>query len=65
LFIKGFVLPCDLALFGIGLFTGCQVSEALASQTLSLKLSHNKSAEFCIAENNRRGTRAIFLPTFQ
>jgi integrase/recombinase XerD len=37
LFVKGFVSPRDRALFGICLFTGCRVSEALALQTTDIK----------------------------
>ena len=37
LFTEGFVLPRDRALFGICLFTGCRVSEALALQTTDIK----------------------------
>ena len=32
LFTEGFLTPRDRALFGICLFTGCRVSEALSSQ---------------------------------
>ena len=37
LFVKGFVSSRDRALFGICLFTGCRVSEALALQTSDIK----------------------------
>ena len=37
LFAEGFVGECDRALFGICLFTGCRVSEALALQTSDIK----------------------------
>lgn len=37
LFAEGFVSPRDRALFGICLFTGCRVSEALALQTTDIK----------------------------
>ena len=37
LFTEGFVLPRDRALFGICLFTGYRVSEALALQTTDIK----------------------------
>ena len=37
LFTKGLVTPRDRALFGICLFTGCRVSEALALQTTDIK----------------------------
>ena len=37
LFTLGFVSPRDRALFGICLFTGCRVSEALALQTTDIK----------------------------
>ena len=37
LFAEGFVSPRDRALFGICLFTGCRVSEALALQTSDIK----------------------------
>ncbi|AFZ33617.1 integrase family protein (plasmid) [Gloeocapsa sp. PCC 7428] len=37
LFTQGFVSPRDRALFGICLFTGCRVSEALALQTSDIK----------------------------
>jgi integrase/recombinase XerD len=37
LFTLGFVSPRDRALFGICLFTGCRVSEALALQTSDIK----------------------------
>jgi integrase/recombinase XerD len=37
LFVKGFVSSRDRALFGICLFTGCRVSEALALQTTDIK----------------------------
>lgn len=37
LFTSGFVSSRDRALFGICLFTGCRVSEALALQTTDLK----------------------------
>jgi integrase/recombinase XerD len=37
LFSEGFLSPRDRALFGICLFTGCRVSEALALQTTDIK----------------------------
>ncbi len=37
LFTEGFRLPRDRALFGICLFTGCRVSEALALQTTDIR----------------------------
>ena len=37
LFTEGFTSPRDRALFGICLFTGCRVSEALALQTTDIK----------------------------
>ena len=37
LFTEGFVSPRERALFGICLFTGCRVSEALALQTTDIK----------------------------
>ncbi|PSB27949.1 tyrosine-type recombinase/integrase [Chlorogloea sp. CCALA 695] len=37
LFVKGFVSSRDRALFGICLYTGCRVSEALALQTSDIK----------------------------
>lgn len=37
LFTSGFRCPRDKALFGICLFTGCRVSEALALQTTDIK----------------------------
>ncbi|GAA6620516.1 tyrosine-type recombinase/integrase [Scytonema sp. NUACC26] len=37
LFTEGFTNPRDRALFGICLFTGCRVSEALALQTTDIK----------------------------
>ena len=37
LFAEGFNSPRDRALFGICLFTGCRVSEALALQTTDIK----------------------------
>src|SRR4028119_2320375 len=37
LFVKGFVSSRDRARFGICLFTGCRVSEALALQTSDIK----------------------------
>lgn len=37
LFTKGFVSSRDRALFGICLFTGCRVSEALALQTTDIR----------------------------
>lgn len=37
LFTEGFVSPRDRALFGICLFTGCRVSEALALQTIDIR----------------------------
>jgi integrase/recombinase XerD len=37
LFTLGFVSPRDRALFGICLFTGCRVSEALALQTTDIR----------------------------
>jgi len=37
LFTKGFISPRDHALFGICLFTGCRVSEALALQTTDIR----------------------------
>lgn len=37
LFSSGFVSPRDRALFGICLFTGCRVSEALGLQTTDIK----------------------------
>jgi len=37
LFTSGFVSPRDRALFGICLFTGCRVSEALALQTTDIR----------------------------
>lgn len=37
LFDEGFTNPRDRALFGICLFTGCRVSEALALQTTDIK----------------------------
>jgi integrase/recombinase XerD len=37
LFSEGFVSPRDRALFGICLFTGCRVSEALALQTTDIQ----------------------------
>ena len=37
LFTEGFVSPRDRALFGICLFTGCRVSEALALQTTDIR----------------------------
>lgn len=37
LFSEGFVSPRDRALFGICLFTGCRVSEALALQTTDIR----------------------------
>jgi integrase/recombinase XerD len=37
LFTEGFSSPRDRALFGICLFTGCRVSEALALQTTDIK----------------------------
>lgn len=37
LFTLGFVSPRDRALFGICLFTGCRVSEALAVQTTDIR----------------------------
>lgn len=36
LFTDGFTTPRDRALFGIYLFTGCRISEALALQTFAL-----------------------------
>jgi len=36
-FADGFTCPRDRALFGICLFTGCRVSEALALQTTDIK----------------------------
>ena len=37
LFAEGFVRERERALFGICLFTGCRVSEALALQTSDIK----------------------------
>jgi integrase/recombinase XerD len=37
LFTEGFLSPRDRALFGICLFSGCRVSEALALQTTDIK----------------------------
>lgn len=37
LFTEGFVSPRDRALFGICLFTGCRISEALGLQTTDVK----------------------------
>ncbi len=37
LFTSGFVSPRDRALFGICLFTGCRVLEALALQTTDIR----------------------------
>ena len=37
LFMNGVVIPRDRALFGICLFTGCRISEALALQTTDMK----------------------------
>jgi integrase/recombinase XerD len=37
LFAQGLITPRDRALFGICLFTGCRVSEALALQTTDIK----------------------------
>lgn len=37
LFAEGFTSPRDIALFGICLFTGCRISEALALQTSDIK----------------------------
>ena len=37
LFTSGFISPRDRALFGICLFTGCRVSEALALQTTDIR----------------------------
>jgi integrase len=37
LFSEGFISPRDRALFGICLFTGCRISEALALQTTDIK----------------------------
>ena len=37
LFTSGLLTPRDRALFGICLFTGCRVSEALALQTTDIK----------------------------
>ena len=37
LFTEGFVSPRDRGLFGICLFTGCRVSEALALQTTDIR----------------------------
>lgn len=37
LFSEGFTMPRDRALFGICLYTGCRVSEALALQTTDIK----------------------------
>jgi integrase len=37
LFSEGFSSPRDRALFGICLFTGCRISEALALQTTDIK----------------------------
>ena len=37
LFTLGLLTPRDRALFGICLFTGCRVSEALALQTTDIK----------------------------
>ncbi len=37
LFADGFTSPRERALFGICLFTGCRVSEALALQTTDIK----------------------------
>ncbi|MBW4635231.1 MAG: site-specific integrase [Iphinoe sp. HA4291-MV1] len=37
LFTDGLITPRDRALFGICLFTGCRVSEALALQTTDMK----------------------------
>ena len=37
LFTDGLVTPRDRALFGICLYTGCRVSEALALQTTDMK----------------------------
>ncbi len=37
LFTEGLLKPRDKALFGICLFTGCRVSEALALQTTDIK----------------------------
>jgi len=37
LFTSGFISPRDHALFGICLFTGCRVSEALALQTTDIR----------------------------
>jgi integrase/recombinase XerD len=37
LFSEGFLSPRDRALFGICLFTGCRINEALALQTTDIK----------------------------
>jgi integrase/recombinase XerD len=37
LFAEGFTSPRDIALFGICLFTGCRISEALALQASDIK----------------------------
>jgi len=37
LFSEGFISPRERALFGIYLFTGCRISEALALQTTDIK----------------------------
>jgi integrase/recombinase XerD len=43
LFSEGFVKPRDRALFGICLFTGCRVSEALALKKTDINLEPSLS----------------------
>lgn len=59
LFAEGLITPRDRALFGICLFTGCRVSEALALQTTDIKggvLTFRK----CITKGKLR-TRSVDL----
>ena len=60
LFTEGFLTPRDRALFGICLFTGCRVSEALALQTTDIK-----SGSITFRKSTTKGkhkTRIVDIP---
>ena len=60
LFTKGFTSPRDRALFGICLYTGCRISEALALKTNDIKgetITFRKSTT-----KGKLKTRAVEIP---
>ncbi len=60
LFTEGFLSPRDRALFGICLFTGCRVSEALALQTTDIKSGANTFRKS--TTKGKHKTRIVDIP---